>query len=210
MSVREKPRILTCSFCVIMLCCSFCKQALTTYEYMYSFCDMFIILALFFLLSLPYFQTNFLVEINRFVFLIRNKCIFVHFWYFSFFLWTNLNGDYGKFQFLFIKSYKPEMIIYSKRKVTRQGCVQLIGSTPGCGGSNSGSIPSILSNIVHKVKISGTIKRVLKKNNIIFLNSVVKRAFLIQDSALSLCGSVYLYLLLFFYILPLLFLYFVV
>ena len=194
MSVREKPRILTCSFCVIMLCCSFCKQALTTYEYMYSFCDMFRILALFFLLSLPYFQTNFLVEINRFVFLIRNKCIFVHFWYFSFFLWTNLNGDYGKFQFLFIKSYKPEMIIYSKRKVTRQGCVQLIGSTPGCGGSNSGSIPSILSNIVHKVKISGTIKRVLKKNNIIFLNSVVKRAFLIQDSALSLCGSVYLFM----------------
>ena len=37
----------------------------------------------------------------------------------------------------------------------RKICVQLIGSTPGCGRSNSGSIPGILPNIVHKVKTPG-------------------------------------------------------
>ena len=33
--------------------------------------------------------------------------------------------------------------------------VQLIDSTPGCGKSNSGSIPGNLPNIVHKVKSRG-------------------------------------------------------
>ena len=31
-----------------------------------------------------------------------------------------------------------------------------VGSTPGCGPSNSGSNPGILPNIVHKVKTPGT------------------------------------------------------
>ena len=37
----------------------------------------------------------------------------------------------------------------------RKICVLLIGSTPGCGRSNSGLIPGILQNIVHKVKTPG-------------------------------------------------------
>ena len=61
--------------------------------------------------------------------------------------------------------------VYMRDICSSKGCVQLIDSTPGCGRSNSGSIPGILPNIVHKVKSRGgerslitlETKRVIKK-----------------------------------------------